>query len=173
MSGASVTRGGQVVRAWAPTAGEMENIGRWLGEALISVPGEAGSGIVVFLRGPLGAGKTTIARGVLRAFGVEGIVRSPTYTLVEPYETDRGGVVHVDLYRLSRVEEVEYIGLEAYLDYAVCLIEWPERAAGQLPRADLDIAIDAENDPRRVSISALTGRAGGPVDDLARRLKVS
>lgn len=160
------------VEASAATAGDMELIGLRLGEALSSVPLRPGPAMV-FLRGPLGAGKTTLARGVLRAFGVGGIVRSPTYTLVEPYETDRGCVVHVDLYRLGHVEEVEYLGLEAYLESAVCLIEWPERAAGRLPQSDLDITIDAALEPRRLSISPMTERGTRLAEDLDRRLKVS
>lgn len=172
MTGSATPRA-HPVSASAATAGDMETIGRRLGEALAAEREAAGPAVVVYLRGPLGAGKTTVARGVLRAFGTEGIVRSPTYTLVEPYETGHGGVVHVDLYRLSRAEEVEFLGLEGYLDYATCLIEWPERGAGELPRADLDIAIDADTDPRRVSISPMTGRAVPLLDALARRLKVS
>ncbi len=153
----------------AASAQEMEETGRRLGEALVSTPGSNGRAMV-HLRGPLGAGKTTLARGVLRAFGVEGIVRSPTYTLVEVYETDRGCVAHVDLYRLRQLEEVEYLGLEAYIESAVCLVEWPERGQAALPQPDLDIAIDPGQVPRLLSISfssplgqALIEAMGGPV----------
>jgi len=159
-----------LIEATATTAQNMEDVGRRLGELLLSSPDAAGPAIV-FLRGPLGAGKTTLARGVLRAFGVDGIVKSPTYTLVETYETVCGSLVHIDLYRLNQVEEVEYLGLEGYLESAVCLFEWPERAVGALPQADLEIIIDADRDPRRLSISAMTARGAVLAVGLGARLQ--
>jgi tRNA threonylcarbamoyladenosine biosynthesis protein TsaE len=97
---------------------------------------------LILLQGDLGAGKTTLVRGFLRARGHHGPVRSPTYTLVEPYDLPSGQVYHLDLYRLGHGEELEYLGLRDLLDEeAVLLIEWPERAAGWLPPADLRIRI--------------------------------
>jgi tRNA threonylcarbamoyladenosine biosynthesis protein TsaE len=109
-----------------------------LGEALAAAwQGEAG---VIYLSGPLGAGKTTLARALLRALGVTGTVRSPTYTLVEPYETERGAVTHLDLYRIAAAGELEFLGLRD-LSGSLMLIEWPERGGEELPSADLIIAL--------------------------------
>jgi tRNA threonylcarbamoyladenosine biosynthesis protein TsaE len=96
----------------------------------------------MYLRGDLGAGKTTLAQGFLRACGVQGPVRSPTYTLVQVYATERETVVHLDLYRLRAREELEHLGLAEWaLPGWVWLIEWPERGFGGLPPADLTVAL--------------------------------
>ena len=146
------------------TAALMEALGSALGDVLLSPMGKPrGStqerAVVVFLRGPLGAGKTTLARGVLRAFGVTGAVKSPTYTLVEPYTTEQGRVAHFDFYRLSDAVEVEYLGLREYLDQAVCLVEWPERVLAALPTPDLEFEIEADGDARNVRV--LAGKSRG------------
>ena len=109
---------------------------------------------IVYLQGKLGTGKTTLVRGWLRALGVESPIRSPTYTLVEPYVTARARVYHFDLYRLSDAEELEYLGARDYfLTDVLCLIEWPERGKGWLPAADLLIQIAFAGSGRRVDIT--------------------
>lgn len=117
----------------------------------------ADGGCTVFLRGELGAGKTTLARGFLRGMGHAGAVRSPTFTLVEPYDVNGRWIYHLDLYRLTDAEELEYLGVRDYCGgAAICLIEWPERGAGRLPAADLSIDIRAAGDGRSVELHAQT-----------------
>ena len=117
----------------------MQALGLAIGHALHFVD----AAIVVALEGELGAGKTTLVGGILRAYGIPGPVRSPTYTLIEPYEADGIQVYHLDLYRLVDPDEVEPLGIRDLLTGgAVLLIEWPSRAVGALPRFDLEIRID-------------------------------
>lgn len=110
------------------------------------------SGGLVTLSGNLGVGKTTLTRGFMHAIGHEGAVKSPTYTLVEPYDINGRSIMHFDLYRLSDPEELEYLGFRDYLDGStLCLIEWPEKAKDFLPEPDLAIKIDVAKDGRQIS----------------------
>ena len=119
-------------------------------------------GAVIYLQGPLGAGKTTVARGLLRALGVSGAIRSPTYTLLEPYEISGRTLVHLDLYRLNDERELESLGLRDYApERCWWLVEWPERAAARLPVADLTVTLAHAGQARRLALSgqAATGVA--------------
>lgn len=110
---------------------------------------------VVYLQGDLGAGKTTFSRGILRSYGYEGAVKSPTFTLVEPYDLQWGQVYHFDLYRIADPEELEFLGIDDYLEGGhLCLVEWSERGQGFLPEADLIVNIEVEKTVRNVAITS-------------------
>lgn len=126
-------------------------------------------GLVIFLRGELGAGKTTFVAGVLWALGHEGTVKSPTFTLVEPYGLSKFPVYHFDLYRLNEPDELEFLGLRDYLKgESVCFFEWPERGAGILPTPDIDIVITRINDMRNVKVESRTKIGEGVLHGMSK-----
>ncbi len=114
-------------------------------------------GMVIYLRGDLGAGKTTLVRGILNALGYAGRVKSPTYTLVEPYHLDGLDLRHFDLYRLHDEEEWDAAGFRDEFDgQSIFLIEWPEKALGFIPQADVEIVLEILSHGRKVGIRGNT-----------------
>ena len=135
--------------------------------ALAAVLPRADKPVFVTLEGDLGAGKTTLARALLRALGVAGAVRSPTYTLVESYQTTVGEVHHLDWYRLTGAEEVEALDFRALREAALVLVEWPERVPAVASTADLLIQLVAASAGRGAMLHALTDTGQGIVGGLA------
>ena len=147
-----------------PDAAATESAGQALGLALETVlgPRHAGGALIVGLAGGLGAGKTTLARAALRALGVAGTVRSPTYTIAEPYETRIGRMWHLDLYRIADPEELEFIAIRDLVsDSVACLVEWPERGRRGLPEPDCLVALAPTGRGRRLRIEWRTVRGDG------------
>ncbi|MGH8321355.1 MAG: tRNA (adenosine(37)-N6)-threonylcarbamoyltransferase complex ATPase subunit type 1 TsaE [Gammaproteobacteria bacterium] len=133
-------------------AGAMDRLGAHLGHAL-------DGGAVVYLHGELGAGKTTLVRGVLRGLGFTGSVRSPTYTLVEGYEFSGRLLQHLDLYRIRAPTELEYLGIRELDDPDLWVfVEWPERGAAALPPPDLILRLETQGPGRSIKLEASSAR---------------
>jgi len=114
-------------------------------------------GLIVYLYGDLGSGKTTLVRGMLTALGQEGAIKSPTYTLVESYAIGNLDIYHFDLYRLNEPAELEDIGIKDYLGpTAICMFEWADKGIGYIPEADIEITISFSNPGRRFKLMANT-----------------
>jgi tRNA threonylcarbamoyladenosine biosynthesis protein TsaE len=136
------------------TASDTEALGNRMARAL---PAPTAVPLVLYLQGELGAGKTTFARGFISGLGVSGPVKSPTYTLLELYAAGALTVVHLDLYRLNGAADVEGLGLSEWARAMhVWLIEWPERGAGRLPRADITLAFSVGRQGHDIEASAHT-----------------
>jgi len=119
----------------------------------------APTGCVIHLRGELGTGKTTLVRGFLRALGFLGAVKSPTYTLLEPYTVENQHILHCDFYRLADPVELEFLGLRDFLDgQMILLVEWPEQGGELTPAADLDIHLSHADESRFCQIVAATNQ---------------
>tara|TARA_R110002072_G_scaffold104540_3_gene229030 strand:- start:11550 stop:12065 length:516 start_codon:yes stop_codon:yes gene_type:complete len=126
---------------------------------------------VVYLKGTLGAGKTTFSRGILRSYGYDGAVKSPTFTIVEPYDLQWGQVYHFDLYRIADPEELEYLGIDDYLaEGHLCLIEWPERGEGFLPLPDIELELTLAGKGRHIKLIGCSERGNLICEHMAKRL---
>jgi tRNA threonylcarbamoyladenosine biosynthesis protein TsaE len=124
----------------------------------------------LYLHGDLGAGKTTLSRGILRSFGHKGAVKSPTFTIVEPYELPDISIYHFDLYRLADANELEYIGIDDYFEAGnLCLVEWPERAADTLPQCDMQIVLDIVDRERQIRLVPVSELGADAVAQLASK----
>lgn len=151
-------------------SGGTEALGRALARAL---PGLL-SGAVIYLKGELGAGKTTCVRSLLRTLGVVGLVRSPTYTLLETYVLSSLTCVHVDLYRLQSLTEVDELGLRDWVGPAcLLLVEWPDRGGGHLPPADLDLTLRYADEGRRACLQPQTPLGSQWLGNLGRDSSLS
>jgi tRNA threonylcarbamoyladenosine biosynthesis protein TsaE len=125
-------------------------------------------GLMIELRGELGAGKTTLSRAIIQFLGHKGAVKSPTYTLVEPYEHIQPPVYHFDLYRIADPDELHYLGVETYFnERSICLVEWPERAADLLPKADIVITLEHAVPGRTIAVAACSDKGRAVVECLS------
>ena len=126
------------------------------------------AGLLIFLKGDLGAGKTTLARGLIMGLGHTGSVKSPTYSLIEQYEFDVFTLNHFDLYRFTDPNEWSTSGFQEYINsYDVTLIEWPERSAELLPKPDLEIELTYKNESRIAYINSFTEKGYKCLENLS------
>lgn len=123
--------------------------------------------LVIYLEGELGAGKTAFCRGIITRLGHQGAVKSPTYTLVEPYVLNRWRIHHFDLYRLADPEELEYMGIRDYFaNDTLNLIEWPEQGKGWLPPADIEITLTYHGEGRMIELLGHTEKSQALIETL-------
>jgi tRNA threonylcarbamoyladenosine biosynthesis protein TsaE len=152
--GGSISSPPMCIELRVATVKDMEALGASLTQGLAAVR-------LIYLYGALGTGKTTLVRAILRALGYQGKVKSPTFTLVEPYSIDGRDVYHFDLYRLRHAEELEFIGFRDYVkNNNLCLVEWAERGGAVLPPPDVEIRIRIakDNDQRIVQMKSRSKR---------------
>ncbi len=150
---------------FAKSEQEQEQVGAALSALLTE-------GLIIYLQGDLGTGKTTLVRGLLRALGHVGAVKSPTYTLIEPYEVGETRISHFDLYRLSDPEELEYLGIRDMLaDRSIMLFEWPEKGTGVIPADDLEICIEYHIDGRALNFMGHTEQGKALIVELKSKLQ--
>jgi tRNA threonylcarbamoyladenosine biosynthesis protein TsaE len=121
---------------------------------------------VIFLSGILGAGKTTFVRGFLRGLGFEGLVKSPTFTLVEDYVLQNKCIYHFDVYRLGDPEELEWMGIRDYLGKSILFVEWPERAQNYLPEPDLHWRLEITSEGRSLILERVSLVGQGILNNL-------
>jgi tRNA threonylcarbamoyladenosine biosynthesis protein TsaE len=180
----AVVRGGQYLDGIMvsmdlnlPDSGATEALGHALARSFpgaVKKTAAVQTGAVVYLQGELGAGKTTCVRSLLRALGVTGLVRSPTYTLVETYHLADLTCVHVDLYRLQSLTEVDELGLRDLTGPgSLLMVEWPEKGGAALPPADLNVALGYAGEARRAGLSAKTSLGAEWVKNLGRDTSLS
>jgi len=156
---------GARLRAHLPAEADTEAIGAALAATLRP-------GLRIWLQGNLGMGKTTLTRGLLRALGHEGKVKSPTYTLIEPYVVSRLDLYHFDFYRFNSPEEYLDAGLDEYFaSQGVCVVEWPDKAAPYLPPPDLEIRLETHDSGRFVEIDGKTDAGRTCVIELGKALR--
>lgn len=154
-----------------PTPEATAALGAALAQCLLA---GAASGLVIWLEGELGAGKTALVRATLRALGHAGPVKSPTFTLLELYKVSSLYCYHFDFYRFNEPREFQDAGLGEYFDgRAVCFVEWPDKAAGFVPAADLRIRLVHAGDGRELTITAKNNRGQSCLDCLRSRLPAS
>lgn len=138
---------------YIPDESTMLRFGKKLAETILKCHTERA--VILYFNGDLGAGKTTLTRGMVQGLGFQGNVKSPTYTLVEEYNIAGKMIYHFDLYRLADPEELEFMGIRDYFAKdSICLIEWAEKGDGILPAADLLVNIDYYDDARNITLIA-------------------